>query len=434
MEFLKKLFAYLRDERGATLNVMAYSAGAGDLDYAIPEHWSERLFNDAMRRAFWGEKFEGKEGSNKPVITKDDFQKQAGDAIHFQVVSQLISQGKTGEDSLAGNEDKLALSQFNLTVDWIRNAVSWTKNVEKRVNFSIQQVVRERLANWCARYIDDSMFTQLITTETAQKTIYSGNASSEANIGTSDTFSTESIDRIKLGLQRLGALPISVKRENGEELESFGVVISEVDEYWLKGDDKWIEAQQYAGIRGEGNRIFTGAIGIWNGCIIYTHRSVRSANNIQGSPLRPECRLYATITDASTNITVGASGKSDFTKFFPSTGTIKIDNEEIVYSGKGIYYFTASSRGANGTTAAAHTEGALITLRDISTQIGFGAEVALRGWGMKPTPISQTYDYGFEIGLGIEAIFGQAAVRDTGSIPKNYLLCKSCGKNPTSTV
>jgi len=416
----------------STLNLHTYASGAGEFDYAIPEFWTSRLYDDGIRKAFWGSRFEGKEGSSKPIIIKDDFAKGPGDAIHFQTMSQLISSGVTGESTLEANEDKLSMSQFDLTVDWIRNAVSFTENLERKVNFSIVQVARKRLSDWLSRYIDEGMDTQLITTESPD-TIYSGDASTEATLGDNDTFGTEEIDRIKLALQRKSAIPVSVKMKDGEELDMYGIAISEIDEYWLKGDSVWQQAQRESGIRGNENRIFTGALGVYNGCILYVRKSVKSGYNIQGSPLRPECRLYTGIASTGeTTVTVGSNSKANYTKFFPATGTLRIDSEDIAYTAKTVTTFTIANgtRAQNGTTGAAHTAGALITLRNVSTQIGFGAEVAVRGWGMKPTPISQSYDYGFENGVGIKAIFGQVAVKDTLSACKNYLLMKSYAKNP----
>ena len=430
--FLRNLLKTLGNSGFATLNLHTYNAGAGEWDNAIPEFWNKRLYDDGIRKAFWGSKFEGREGSNKPIITKDDFTKGPGDTIHFQVLSELISSGVTGESTLQNNEDKLSMSQFDLTVDWIRNAVAYTENLERRVNFSVVQVARKRLSNWVARYIDEGMFTQLITTESSAEVIYSGDASDEASLGSNDHFGTEEIDRVKLGLQRKSVIPISVKMKDGEELEYFGIVISEVDEYWLKGDTIWQQTQRESGLRGENNKIFTGALGIYNGCILYIHRSVKSADNIQGSPLRPEGRLHTALDNSETDVIVfGSNTKANYVKFFAASGVVTIDSEDISYSAKpNTYSLTITTRARNGTSAAAHSEDALITQRNVSTQIGFGGEVAVRGWGMKPTPISQSYDYGFENGIGIKAIFGQVAIKNTASVPKNYLLAKSYANNP----
>ena len=428
----------------ATLNNMSYSAGAGVLDYAIPEWWAERLRDDAIRRAFWGSRFEGKEGSRKPIVVNEDFTKKPGDTLRFNVVSQLFSAGVTGESTLTGSEDKLALGQYTLTVDWVRNAIAYTKSLEKRVNFNIAQTIRSELSSWLARKIDGDMFSSILSSAT--NTIYAGSATSAATLGTSSHFGTEEIDRIKLALQRT-AIPIRTEGANGEEEEYYGIVISEIDEYWLKGDSVWNQAQRDAGPRDYSkNRVFTGALGMYNGCIIYVHKAKKSANNIQGSPLRPEVRLYTTVTNASEEFEFDVStSKKDLGDFFSSTGTITVDSEEITYTSiteAGVtgstYRFAGCTRGANGTTAAAHTAGALITQRNVATAVGFGAEIAVRGWGMKPTPITQGYDYqfpdgsSFENGLGVAAVYGQSVIENSAGDSVNCVLMKTYADNPIS--
>ncbi len=440
MDFLRVLWGLYCSlgNRGETLNAMGYDSGAGVLQNSIPTYWAERLRDDAIRRAFWGTRFEGKEGSRKPIIVNEDFTKKPGETIKFNVVSQLHSAGVTGETSLEGSEDQLALGQYTLTVDWLRNAVAFTKNLEKRVNFNIVQTIREELSNWMARRIDTDLTKAIISGAT--NTMYAGDATTEASLGANDHFGTEEIDRIKLALSRT-AIPIRVEGEAGEEEEYYGIVISELDEYWLKGDSVWSQAQRDAGPRDYGkNRIFTGVLGMFNGCLIYVHRAKKSANNIQGTPLRPEVRLYTTAASGDTEIIFDVVGtKKDLGDFFGATGTLRIDSEEISYTSitagtmtGTTYRFAGCTRGANGTTAAAHTAGALITQRNVATVIGFGAEVIVRGWGMKPSPITQVRDYGFERGLGIEAIFGQSLITDSAGNKVNCVLLKTYADNPIS--
>jgi hypothetical protein len=322
--------------------------------------------------------------------------------------------------------------------------VSFTKALEKRVNFNIVQAIRVQLADWMKRKIDGDMFKALLSNAT--NVLYAGDATSEASLGANDHFGTEEIDRIKLALSRT-AIPIRTEGPQGEEEEYYGIVISEVDEYWLKGDSVWNQAQRDAGPRDyTKNRLFTGALGMYNGCIIYVHRAKKSANNIQGSPLRPEVRLYADINATATTITFDASNtKKDLGDFFASSGTLRIDNEEITYTGiaeggvtDSTYAFTGCTRGVNGTTAASHTAGALITQRNVASVIGFGAEIAVRGWGMKPVPITQGYDYqfpdgtSFENGLGIAAVFGQSTIQNSAGDSVNFVVMKTYADNPIS--
>ena len=194
------------------------------------------------------------------------------------------------------------------------------------------------------------------------------------------------------------------------------------------------------------NRLFTGVLGIYNGVILYVHRAKKSANNIQGSPLRPEVRLYTTMGAGDTEAIYDVIGtKKDLSAFFGTTGTLRIDNEEMTYTSKTAatltsttYRFAGLTRGANGTTAAAHTAGALITKRNVGNVIGFGAEIAVRGWGMKPVPITEGKDYRFpdgsyfENGLGIAAVYGQSLIKDSASAAVNYILMKTYADNPIS--
>ena len=65
--------------------------------------------------------------------------------------------------------------------------------------------------------------------------------------------------------------------------------------------------------------------------------------------------LGTTITDASTSITVASSTG------FPDKGTITVGSEVIKYNNLSGNVFTDLTRGAFGTTAAAHTSGATVT-------------------------------------------------------------------------
>ena len=187
--FLKHLFAYLSNERGELMNSMGYDSGAGVLQNAIPTYWADRLRSDAINRAFWGARFEGKEGSRKPIIVNEDFTKKPGETIKFNTVSQVFSAGVTGETTLENSEDQLSLGQYTLTVDWIRNAIAYTKNLEKRVNFNVAQTIRSELSDWLKRKIDTDLTKELIAD--SSNTIYAGDATTEASLGTNDHFGTE---------------------------------------------------------------------------------------------------------------------------------------------------------------------------------------------------------------------------------------------------
>lgn len=435
ISFLNYFLLILKDESATSVTIMNAmdSDTNSDLDQAVPEIWQRRFRVDSARKSFWG-KFFGAEMSEKPIIERTDFVNQAGDIIRIQVMSELYGPGVTGESTLRGSEDKLSLGQFTLTVDWLRKAISITKKVKKEVNFDTNVQIRQGLTRWWARERDAKVFGALLD-DVTPNTLYSGDAVSSATISENDAFSTTQIDKIALELNAQGALPLSVSRNNGEETNHYGIVISDVDAYNLRGDQAWLQANREGHLRGEKNPIFSGAMGEWNGVLIYTLTGIRGAGCVQGTPLRPECKLSADITAVTTTITVGTAysnegQQKEYTKFFASSGTITIGTEEITYSAKTYNAFTVTSRGANGTTAAAHSSGAYITQRNISKIIGFGAEICAFVWGQKPKQITESEDYQFITGIGIETLFGHAAIESSDGTYPNYLVMECYSKRP----
>lgn len=417
----------------ATLNLTTKST----LDNAIPEYWDKKLRIDAARKAFWS-KFEGKEGSEMPIIRRDDFTKKAGDLVHIQTISQLGGDGVTGESTLEGNEEQLALGQFDLSVDWLRHAVAFTKKATKEALFNAIMAANGLLSSWMARRMDADLFIELVTT-LAPDTLYAGDATSSATLGTNDTFGTTELDRIRLALLRKGAIPIRIIRKNKMEYPVFACVISEMDEYNLIADSVWVQTQQRVGPRTEDNPLFTMALGLYHGMLVYTHNGIAK---YQGTPIRPEAAIYGAHNDSVATITVGVNTNKNYTKFFPSSGTLAIVNssgekEFVSYAAKTNNTFTTAGRGASyGGSAAdgvsAYVTGDLITLYNHRAKVvGFGAEMAARSYGQFPQPIHQEHDYGFEKGVGIESVYGQDAIQNKDGDYPNYLIMETYAANPS---
>jgi len=80
--------------------------------------------------------------------------------------------------------------------------------------------------------------------------------------------------------------------------------------------------------------------------------------------------LNGTINSSATTITLTSAAS------FAASGAIVIDSEYITYSGKSTNDLTGCVRGASGTTAAAHTSGAVVT------QVTTSGSSAWNGWGV----------------------------------------------------
>lgn len=410
---------------------------ATEMDEAIPEKWATDLRADADRATFWGPNFEGEEGSGKPIIRRDDFVTEPGDTIHIQVISPLTRAGKTGNTTLAGTEEQINLGQFDLTADWVRHAIGFNRRATRRAVFNSAKVAEKLLAKWLAKKIDDDMFQRLIVTE-SPTTLFAGDVATALGLSGANVFTPDEIDRCKLKLMSFGALPFDVIMDNGQERPMYGIVISEVSEYQLKSNSTWNQALREAEIRGQKNRLWTGALGQWNGVIIYTSPTIQASGKKWGSYIRPEARLSGSHTAAVGTITVGDSDttETDYTQYFPSSGNLLIGDEIIAYTGKTNGTFTGATRGGGSpaTTAATHADGDIVTLASNTVErervLAFGAEMAIRTWAVLPANQNEVQDYRFKFGIGIEAAYGQRAVVDRLAAITNYLLLNVAAPRP----
>lgn len=398
---------------------------------AIPTLWEKKIRLDAARKAFWG-KFVGKEGSDQPIIERMDFTNDPGNQININIASQLLQEGQTGDSTLENNEEQFSLGQISITPNVLRHAVAVNWRAKKQINFDAIKAIGDQLSTWIARRTDEDLFTEMIVTN-PPTVIYAGSATSRATLGPTATFGVNEIMRGKAALQRQGALPIRTMVDGKQEIDWYGVVISEIDEYNLKLDNIWNTQQVSGGIRGDDNKVFTGCLGSSNGVYVYTHTAVKFGGRL-GSYLRPEAAVTTLLTSGATTLTVGTNANVNYTKFFPTTGTLLIDSEQMTYSGVTNTTFTGLSRGVNGTTAAQHAVGALVTANNLGRAIFFGAEISARAWGMLPTRITDVRDYGYEQGIGIMAYYGQRTIQDSASNKPNFLIMETYSANPNSTI
>lgn len=440
-KWLLHLMAILRCECGWTTEMAV--TGITEIDAAIPEFWAEGILHDANRESFWGQ-LSGKEGSRMPIIDKTGPLKQKGDLLTFTTIAQLMGTGVTGENVLKGNEEALSIGTFTVSADVVRHAVAVSRKSTKQANFNEVQTAGGLLKEWMTRKMDNDAFSTII--DNVSETLYAG--SGHSAVGTlrddnGDEFGMAEIDKIRLGLMRQGAEPIQVKRQNQRTIPVYGIVLGEIEEYRIYQNTAFLQAIRETFDRfkeGGSHPLINNAIGMFKNCIIYRYYSVLPIP--QGTPLRPETTLAACLPTTQTSMVVGGSSPStgvtpNYTLFFATAGSLQIEEEVISYTGKTANTFTGLTRGADeytavaGSSAAVHSNGTLVTQRNISNVIGFGAEGLFRAIGESPEPVGDKDDYGEQIGLGIRAYYGQACKKDSRrNKTKNVIVMKCWSENP----
>jgi len=447
MDFLKwilNLFHLSFDDTPFNVHTTA------DLDVFIPEKWDTKVRLDAERKEFFN-KFEGEEGSSMPIIRRNDFTAAPGDVVHVDVMSNLRGAGVSGETILKGKEEKLQFNQFDLKVDWLRHAVGFNKRGTKRAFINAMKMANTALSTWLAKVKDDECFGQLLdlgaqsrlgTADSASvTTIYPNAVTAVSGLTDADTMGVAELNKVKFVLSRKHALPIQTIMDGKQLVEFYGIVMDDIAaEYYLKSDPVWQQAQREAGLRGDGNRLFTGALGQLNGMVVYSYKGKSG----EGSFLRPEMAVSAqSLADAE--ILLGTSGdRIPYQKYFVNGATkytrvAAADGTETAITMDA----GAVTAGVNNETEiakhyhlVAHTHaqfeaGDLITQENhYATAIGFGAEIAARVWGMYPNAIRDVQDFGFSYGVGVEAVYGHKMIEDTHDVAPNHVLLKHYCKNP----
>ena len=427
------------------MNVMT----ATDLAALIPEKWDKKIFSDAVSQAYWDSKnLVGPEGAMKAIVEKEDFTKEPGDTLRLMVMSELKGAGTTGETLLQGREEKLSVGQFSVKVDWLKHAVGITEKASKAALIDAILVAGNKLAPWLATKLSDDIFKEVLVTALDKMTVLYADEVADRDtlvLGAAGAYSAHSLDlddisMVKLALVRKGTLPLMVTRKSGAREPWYGLVISEIDGYRLASTDAWKQAQRDANYRGEDNPIFSGALGVYGGMILYPYSGIADSRR-KGTPLRPEAVLAADIAaGGAATIYVGSTTDTgiDYTRNFPDASAGWVGNPvdgtsaeilkvRFAYTGKTNNSFTGCTFDVSFT---AKTAGAIVTLENVSRNLGFGAEVVARGWGLKPTKATNSESYGDHLGVGIKCVYGVKAIENTDAKIPNAVILETYAHNP----
>lgn len=259
--------------------------------------WRKILFEEALA-ATWVGKFMG-EGSDNVLQVITETSKGPGDRVTIILRMQLTGDGIVGDATLEGNEEALVTYTDNLYIDQLRNAVrSGGKMTEQRIPFSIRDEAKTGLADWFAGRFDTVFFNQVCGyTATGVATAYTGNNSiiaptstriyrpnSRANdqsLTTGDEFTLSFIDEAVLIAKTANPIirPIKVDGE-----DKYVAILSPGQVKQMRTNTstgQWLDIQK-AATTGDGsarNPIYTGALGEYNGVILFEDRRITQGVN-----------------------------------------------------------------------------------------------------------------------------------------------------------
>jgi hypothetical protein len=146
------------------------------------------------------------EDSGSPIVRLSDLAAD-GKQINVPLVTQMQGNG-VGTGQLRGFEEQLQNYGFPLWADWARNAITFTKQVEKNASFAIPSTSRTNLRNWGKRIVRDALTDMLLSIPTAaipasygSNAWVNGTTWSAASAANKNTWVTNNVDRVVFGSQ-----------------------------------------------------------------------------------------------------------------------------------------------------------------------------------------------------------------------------------------
>ncbi|MCK9570843.1 N4-gp56 family major capsid protein [Candidatus Pacearchaeota archaeon] len=245
---------------------------SSDIPAHVPLLYGVMILKQALQDTFWN-LFTGPEGSGMPIIQKTDLTSSPGDRIRIHTVKKLTGAGVTGNTTLRGTEENLGFDYQDVIVDQLRHATSHYRMTNKQSIYDLANLSKVALADWLAGKLDDDMFTTLTTSP--DHIIYGGNATGINDIDATDKLTTTVISKARVKAKQLLIKPAFTI--NGQSY--YGMVVDEFQAYDLKGDTVWQQANREAMPRGDENRLFTGALGHWDGVVLFENARVPRAAN-----------------------------------------------------------------------------------------------------------------------------------------------------------
>lgn len=256
--------------------------------------WSKKTVREALKQTYL-RKFMG-EDSNALCQVFDETSKGAGDRIRIPLRMLLSGRGVDETQALEGNEEALTFFYDDLLINETAHAVRHKVTIDQqRVPFSLREEGSMALADWFSDRFDTWGANALAGNTAVSDTIYTGNnattaptsatgnrriiyadeaSTTEGSLSASQTFQLSYIDRavniattssplirpIKVGSQNYYVVflhPNQVRdlRTNANAVSGSG----------------WLDLQKAAMQGGEieTNPIFTGALGVYNGCVLH---------------------------------------------------------------------------------------------------------------------------------------------------------------------
>jgi N4-gp56 family major capsid protein len=253
--------------------------------------WSKKLNREVLPKTLIG-RFIGS-GPGSVIQVHDELTKSAGDTVYANLEYLISADGVTDGETLEGNESASTWYRDDISINELAHAYRWkTKMAKQRVVFKFRDSGKAQLSDWFADRFDSWFLNHVCGNTVQTNTKYTGfnatvapssnnqiwpaSVTADQSLGSTNTFTLSLIDKAltkaKL-LKSVNSQPIirPVKIAGGSY---FPVILHPYQVRDLRTDTstgQWLDIQKAAMQGGAiaDNPIFTGALGVYNGAILF---------------------------------------------------------------------------------------------------------------------------------------------------------------------
>lgn len=295
--------------------IVSPNGGAALAAQADPtELWQKGFDVYQQSEDFW-KPFEGTR-KNAPIVVKTDTSKGRGQTINIRNLAGFYKAPKIGDAQFtqASDFEKAKINDYSITIDVLRNAVSWTENAEESMGIrgELEAGLPEELGKWYGREKTHKLFMMFLHKGQTANTYFLGGGSTRDDIESTDTLSVDSITEAGVRLKRLNGRPAMVGTDaNKNMIYKYCVAASSDALFSLKKDTDYKLQARDAGERGSRNLLFKGGYHELDGQVIKEYNPIdHDGDGPIGSPVNAKADLGVAVTAGTVTFDIKGGGNA----------------------------------------------------------------------------------------------------------------------------
>ncbi|HEY7824828.1 MAG TPA: hypothetical protein VIG24_18455 [Acidimicrobiia bacterium] len=222
----------------------------------------------------------------------------------------FYSQGKSGEALFETSDDfeKLKIGDYELTVDFLRNAVRWTARTEEYMGMRGELVnnIPAQLGEWMGRAKCERLFMAFNAKGGSDNYVYANGRGNADELVSADTLDWDEIIVLGKQMERMGGKPALLgKTRNGQPIFRNCVLATSEALTSLEFDSNFKQVLREASQRGASNELYEGGYTDVRGHAIKNYVPIdHDGAGPVGSPINPKAFLGEAIDADNTAPTI----------------------------------------------------------------------------------------------------------------------------------